>query len=346
MMREAAARGHALLACEPRDLSGSATARVSARVRAASRSPRRAAPTGSSSAARRRRARWPTPTRCSMRKDPPFDSEYFYATHLLEQAEREGARVFNKPRGAARPSGEARDPRVPAVHRADARHARRGGDQALPRRAPRHHPEAARRHGRHGHLPRRPGRPEPRQHHRDAEPQRRADGDGAALPDRDHVHGDKRILVIDGVAGAARAGAHSAGQRDPRQPRRRRQGRGAAAVGARPRDRRGDRPGARGARPAAGRPRRDRRLPDRDQRHEPDRLPGDHAAVRLRRRRRSSSTRSSARSPEPTVACRRRARRRTHHGRPLPLQRPPRLRPRRPARRRRALARGGRAASA
>jgi glutathione synthase len=36
-----------------------------------------------------------------MRKDPPFDSEYFYATHLLEQAERDGARVFNKP-GALR----------------------------------------------------------------------------------------------------------------------------------------------------------------------------------------------------------------------------------------------------
>jgi glutathione synthase len=32
-----------------------------------------------------------------MRKDPPFDPEYFYATHLLSQAEREGARVFNKP---------------------------------------------------------------------------------------------------------------------------------------------------------------------------------------------------------------------------------------------------------
>ena len=32
-----------------------------------------------------------------MRKDPPFDSEYFYATHLLSQAEREGARVFNQP---------------------------------------------------------------------------------------------------------------------------------------------------------------------------------------------------------------------------------------------------------
>jgi glutathione synthase len=32
-----------------------------------------------------------------MRKDPPFDGEYFYATHLLGQAEREGARVYNKP---------------------------------------------------------------------------------------------------------------------------------------------------------------------------------------------------------------------------------------------------------
>ena len=37
-----------------------------------------------------------------MRKDPPFDSEYFYATHLLKQAEREGARV-QQARGAARP---------------------------------------------------------------------------------------------------------------------------------------------------------------------------------------------------------------------------------------------------
>lgn len=34
-----------------------------------------------------------------MRKDPPFDLEYLYATHLLDLAEREGARVFNRPRG-------------------------------------------------------------------------------------------------------------------------------------------------------------------------------------------------------------------------------------------------------
>jgi glutathione synthase len=33
-----------------------------------------------------------------MRKDPPFDSEYLYSTHLLEAAERSGARVFNAAR--------------------------------------------------------------------------------------------------------------------------------------------------------------------------------------------------------------------------------------------------------
>lgn len=32
-----------------------------------------------------------------MRKDPPFDMEYIYATYLLELAQRQGARVFNKP---------------------------------------------------------------------------------------------------------------------------------------------------------------------------------------------------------------------------------------------------------
>lgn len=31
------------------------------------------------------------------RKDPPFDMEYIYATYLLEMAEQQGAKVFNKP---------------------------------------------------------------------------------------------------------------------------------------------------------------------------------------------------------------------------------------------------------
>jgi len=33
-----------------------------------------------------------------MRKDPPFDSEYVYSTYLLELAEQQGGRVFNRPR--------------------------------------------------------------------------------------------------------------------------------------------------------------------------------------------------------------------------------------------------------
>lgn len=32
-----------------------------------------------------------------MRKDPPFDNEYIYSTYMLEQAERAGTLVVNKP---------------------------------------------------------------------------------------------------------------------------------------------------------------------------------------------------------------------------------------------------------
>jgi glutathione synthase len=34
-----------------------------------------------------------------MRKDPPFDEEYIYATYILERAERAGALVVNRPQG-------------------------------------------------------------------------------------------------------------------------------------------------------------------------------------------------------------------------------------------------------
>jgi len=34
-----------------------------------------------------------------MRKDPPFDMDYIYATYLLEQAEAAGVPVYNRPRG-------------------------------------------------------------------------------------------------------------------------------------------------------------------------------------------------------------------------------------------------------
>ena len=94
MMREAAARGHRLYACEPRDLVWERGGRVTARLR-------EIALTSDPTAWFTELETPSTPLAeldaVVMRKDPPFDSEYFYATHLLQQAEREGARVFNKP---------------------------------------------------------------------------------------------------------------------------------------------------------------------------------------------------------------------------------------------------------
>jgi glutathione synthase len=95
MMREAASRGHALWACEPADLVWRRGARVVAR-RA-----RAITLTGNDErwfdVVTERELALADTRGVLMRKDPPFDSEYFYATHLLQQAEREGARVFNKP---------------------------------------------------------------------------------------------------------------------------------------------------------------------------------------------------------------------------------------------------------
>src|SRR5262245_54796975 len=94
MMREAQRRGHRLAACEPRGLAWESGGLVRATVREIEL-------TGDGQAWFRETALREAPLRgfdaVIMRKDPPFDSEYFYATHLLQQAEREGARVFNKP---------------------------------------------------------------------------------------------------------------------------------------------------------------------------------------------------------------------------------------------------------
>ena len=95
MMREAQRRGHTLAVCLPQDLVWQRGSQVTARVRDI-------VLTGDSTnwfqAQPLRSAALTAFDAVLMRKDPPFDSEYFYATHLLEQAEREGTRVFNKPR--------------------------------------------------------------------------------------------------------------------------------------------------------------------------------------------------------------------------------------------------------
>ncbi|MCE4537144.1 glutathione synthase [Pelomonas sp. P7] len=95
MMREAARRGHRIVACETRQLvwlrGGRVTARAAREIELTGDAHDwfRVVATGDLALAE-----------CDavlMRKDPPFDSEFFYATHLLSQAEREGARVFNRP---------------------------------------------------------------------------------------------------------------------------------------------------------------------------------------------------------------------------------------------------------
>ena len=94
MMREAERRGHGIAACEPQPLSWRSGGQVSATGREI-----RLTGAGDAWFETTRQADWRLKDfdAVLMRKDPPFDSEYFYATHLLEQAEREGARVFNKP---------------------------------------------------------------------------------------------------------------------------------------------------------------------------------------------------------------------------------------------------------
>ena len=95
MMREAQARGHQVLACEPRQMACVSGAKVQAQVTAIRLTGDKESWYSVESTERRNLYEFDA---ILMRKDPPFDSEYFYATHLLEQAEREGARVFNKPR--------------------------------------------------------------------------------------------------------------------------------------------------------------------------------------------------------------------------------------------------------
>ena len=99
MMRELQNRGHSLSACEPKDIIWQRGGLVTAYVRDITL-------TGQSEAwfVAQQQVPHERPQALRdfdavvMRKDPPFDAEFFYATHLLEQAEREGARVFNKPR--------------------------------------------------------------------------------------------------------------------------------------------------------------------------------------------------------------------------------------------------------
>ena len=99
MMRELQKRGHTLAACETKDIRWQLGECVTGFVRDI-------VLTGETGQWFKAEQAYPNERPQAlkdfgavvMRKDPPFDSEFFYSTHLLEQAEREGARVFNKPR--------------------------------------------------------------------------------------------------------------------------------------------------------------------------------------------------------------------------------------------------------
>ena len=99
MMRELQQRGHSLSACEPKDIRWQRGEKVIAFVRDIRLT---GAPdiwfTAEQAYPDERPQALADFDAVVMRKDPPFDSEFFYCTHLLEQAEREGAKVFNKPR--------------------------------------------------------------------------------------------------------------------------------------------------------------------------------------------------------------------------------------------------------
>ena len=94
MMREAAARGHALYSLEQHDLVWRGGT-VLGNARALSLTGRKPGWYQLGEACF-------TPLQefdaVVMRKDPPFDMEYVYSTYLLEFAESQGARVFNRPR--------------------------------------------------------------------------------------------------------------------------------------------------------------------------------------------------------------------------------------------------------
>ena len=94
MMCEAQKRGHAVWACGTSDLFWQSGAQVCAQMQAITLTGH---PQDWFSVSVQETRTLQSMNAVIMRKDPPFDSEYFYATHLLSQAEREGARVFNSP---------------------------------------------------------------------------------------------------------------------------------------------------------------------------------------------------------------------------------------------------------
>jgi len=94
MMVEAARRGHQLWACEATDLAWTQHGGTVAATRPIDLED---TPISWFTAGDKGERTLSSFSAVIMRKDPPFDANYLNATYLLELAEREGARVFNRP---------------------------------------------------------------------------------------------------------------------------------------------------------------------------------------------------------------------------------------------------------
>ena len=93
MMREAQQRGHVIFFCEPKGISWEVGGKVMAQVHQLRLTGDLKDWYEEVGVEQQSLASFDA---VLMRKDPPFDSEFFYATHMLSQSEREGAKVFNR----------------------------------------------------------------------------------------------------------------------------------------------------------------------------------------------------------------------------------------------------------
>lgn len=204
-----------------------------------------------------------------MRKDPPFDMEYITSSWLLERAEKEGARVFNRPQALRDHSEklsvlEFAQFSVPALVAREA--ALVSGSVDLHRDVILKPLDGM---GGSQILSRPPRRPESQRDHRNALTHEGARTIMACATSPEIAEGDKRILIVGGeVAPYCPARIPKAGET-----------RGNPAAGgtgvarelsARDREIAETLAPAGGARVVAGRHRRDRGLADRNQHHQPD----------------------------------------------------------------------------
>ena len=98
MMRELQMRGYGVWACEASDIFCTSLERVSAQIRPVELKPEVSEGPNWYKSGPFEVKPLNEMDAVVLRLDPPFNSEYFYLTHLLERALAQGARVFNDPK--------------------------------------------------------------------------------------------------------------------------------------------------------------------------------------------------------------------------------------------------------